>query len=65
MLDFDTWAYKGQNARLFRAGTPIPEGWADKPDFPFAADGEWPEVISEKHSPPEKRGPGRPPKEAE
>lgn len=33
-LDFDAWFFRGQTARLFRAGEEIPDGWRDAPsDF--------------------------------
>lgn len=62
--DFDAWMYKGDEARLFRAGTPIPEGWMDRPSpfkvpdpTKFDPDGDRSFGGSVA---PVKRGPGRP-----
>ena len=65
-----TWLYKGQTGRVFAEGAEVPDGWSLSPEVPYAAEGEWPEVVELYHTPKApapvagdevRRGPGRPP----
>lgn len=60
---WNMFMFKGEEAKLFRAGEEIPDGWYDRPSkfngadpaaFDHDGDGR------EGGSPPIKRGPGRP-----
>lgn len=51
----DTYAYRGQQARLFTEGQEVPDGWADAPEVPYAAEGEHDWVVEEFHTPKRER----------
>lgn len=65
MLQHPTWMYQGQEARLFKAGEIVPEGWSDAPSQPYAAEGEDTPLAPLLGDAPIKRGPGRPRKVVE
>lgn len=51
ILEQRTWLYKGQTGRIFPEGVEVPEGWGFAPEVPYAAEGEYPEVIELYHTP--------------
>lgn len=63
MNEFDAWMWKGDEMRLFRAGSEIPNDWYDAPNKFNGADPSAFDHDKDGRAGGVKRGPGRPRKD--